>query len=85
MKRSWICAAAVAVFQRMAGARRVSSIRTSVVLILFLWGLYFSFLRRSGRKRSSSVRTMLRTASTFTSQDALLVTEADGRGARRRR
>src|SRR5258707_6762423 len=35
MKRSWICAEVV-VFQRMAGARRVSSARTSVVLILFV-------------------------------------------------
>ncbi len=58
MKRSWICAAAV-VFQRMAGARRVSSIRTSVVSILFVGiVLLFSQTIRSQtiRQRSHDVK-----------------------------
>src|SRR5258708_4219906 len=51
MKRSWICAAVV-VFQRMAGARRGSSARTSVVLILFV-GIVLLF---SQTIRSQTIR-----------------------------
>jgi len=54
----------------------------TVVLILFVGDCTSLFSARSGRKRSSSVPTMLRTASAFTSQDVLPVMEPTA-GARR--
>jgi len=79
MKRSWICAAAV-VFQRMAGARRVSSIRTSVVLILFVGiVLLFSQTIRSQtiKQRSHDVKNGER----LYKSGCITCHGADGRGA----
>ena len=79
MKRSWICAAAV-VFERMAGARRVSSIRTSVVLILFVGiVLLFSQTIRSQtiRQRSHDVKNGER----LYKSGCITCHGADGRGA----
>jgi len=79
MKRSWICAAAV-VFQRMAGARRVSSIRTSVVLVLFVGiALLFSQTIRSQtiRQHSHDVKNGER----LYKSGCITCHGADGRGA----
>jgi len=79
MKRSWICAAAV-VFQRMAGARRVSSIRTSVVSILFVGiALLFSQTIRSQtiRQHSHDVKNGER----LYKSGCITCHGADGRGA----
>jgi len=63
IERSWICAAAVAVFQRMAGARRVSSIRTLVVSILFVGiALMFSQTIRSQTIQATFARVLERRA-----------------------
>ncbi len=80
MKRSWICAAAVAVFQRMAGARRVSSIRTSVVSILFVGiVLLFSQTIRSQtiKQRSHDVKN----GEHLYKSGCITCHGADGRGA----
>jgi len=79
MKRSWICAAAV-VFQRMAGARRVSSIRTSVVSILFVGiVLLFSQAIRSQtiKQRSHDVKN----GEHLYKSGCITCHGADGRGA----
>jgi mono/diheme cytochrome c family protein len=79
MKRSWICAAAV-VFQRMAGARRVSSIRTSVVSILFVGiALLFSQTIRSQtiKQRSHDVKN----GEHLYKSGCITCHGADGRGA----
>jgi len=79
MKRSWICAAAV-VFERMAGARRVSSIRTSVVSILFVGiVLLFSQAIRSQtiKQRSHDVKN----GEHLYKSGCITCHGADGRGA----
>jgi len=79
MKRRWICAA-VAVFQRMAGVRRVRSARTPVALILFAGiALLFSETIRSQtiKMRSHDVKNGER----LFKSGCITCHGADGRGA----